>query len=441
MIKRIPVADLETGMFIADFNTPYLSHPFLPKQRRVRGAKDIDQMLRCGMKEVMIDTSRGRDSSKALGLREVDRQVEKDMIEDLQREDDAPRLAPDTIPLARELPKARRVYHDARQVVKEQFRDVRTGHPVDGEGAHETVKDLVDSIFRNRNALLSLSRIKSFDEYTFNHSINVAVLALNLAVHMGILDQELQRLGVGAVLHDLGKVRMPDGLIQKPGRFSEAEYEVVKSHAAHGAKLILDAGNLPKECATVPLNHHERYDGSGYPRQLAGLKVGKFGLITGIADVYDAMTTNRPYQKGMPPDVALRMTYQWAGTHFHPIYVRKFIQCLGIFPVGTLVRLDSGEVAVVVRQNRGELLRPWVRLVKAANGAPYSPLFDVDLRDPDPHGVKPFARSILGVLDPADHNVDVDQVMVNSSEEDTPEAAQTETRHRPLGANTDQAAL
>ena len=307
--------------------------------------------------------------------------------------------------------------------MKDQFEDVRTGHSVDGEGAHETVKDLVDSVFRNRNALLSLSRIKSFDEYTFNHSINVAVLALNLAVHMGILDQELQRLGVGAVLHDLGKVRMPDGLIQKPGRFSNTEYEVVKTHAAHGAKLILDAGNLPKECAAVPMNHHERYDGTGYPRRLTGLKVGKFGLITGIADVYDAMTTNRPYQKGMPPDVALRMTYQWAGTHFHPIYVRKFIQCLGIFPVGSVVGLDSDEVAVVVRQNRGELLRPWVRLARAPNGAPYTPPFDVDLRDPDPRGEKPFARSVKGVLDPARYGIDVDQVMTSGGVEADPEKA------------------
>ena len=421
MIKRIQVQNLEIGMFISDFNTPYLSHPFLPTQRKIRSAKDVDRMLRCGMAEVMIDTVRGRDSSSALGLREVDEVVEKEMLEDLQQEDELPTLAPDAIPLARELPKARRVYQDAKQVVKEQFEDVRTGHPVDGEGTHETVKDLVDSIFRNRNALLSLSRIKSFDEYTFNHSINVAVLALNLAVHVGILDQELQRLGVGAVLHDLGKVRMPDGLIQKPGRFSDTEYEVVKTHAAHGAKLILDAGNLPKECATVPLNHHERYDGSGYPRNLSGVRVGKFGLITAIADVYDAMTTNRPYQKGMPPDVALRMTYQWAGTHFHPIYVRKFIQCLGIFPVGSLVSLDSAEVGVVVRQNKGELVRPWVRLVRAPDKAPYEPYFDVDLRDPDPAGEKPFARSVKRVMDPTAQGVDVNFVLSQGGIEDEPE--------------------
>jgi len=425
MIKRIRVQHLEIGMFISDFNTPWLRHPFMPNQRLVRSARDVDNMLKCGMEEVMIDTRRGKDSPKAVPLREVDAQVERKMLEDLQEEEEdlGPSLAPDTIPLARELPKARKVYQDARNVVKTQFEDVRTGHPVDGEGAHETVKDLVDSIFRNRNALLSLSRIKSFDEYTFNHSINVAVLALNLAVHMGILDHELQRLGVGAVLHDLGKVRMPDGLIQKPGRFSDNEYEVVKTHAAHGAKLILDSGDLPKECAAVPLNHHERYDGTGYPRRLAGLQVGKFGLITAIADVYDAMTTNRPYQKGMPPDVALRMTYQWAGTHFHPIYVRKFIQCLGIFPVGSAVELDSGEAGVVVRQNKGELLRPWVRLVRAANRAPYRPYFDVDLRDPDPTGMMPFARSVRGILDPTRHDMDVDLVMTSNGAVDEPEAA------------------
>jgi HD-GYP domain-containing protein (c-di-GMP phosphodiesterase class II) len=214
------------------------------------------------------------------------------------------------------------------------------------------------------------------------------VWTLNLAVNLGILDNELLRLGIGTVLHDLGKVRLPEGLVRKQGPLDDAEVEILKTHAAHGAKR-----SMPSDCATVPLSHHERYDGSGYPRQLSGVRVGKFGLIASIADVYDAMTSDRSYQKAMSPTQALRKIYGWAGTHFHPLYVRKFIQCLGIYPIGTIVRLDTGEIGVVIRQNRGEPLRPWVRLEGRSLRPPVAVPVDVDLRDLDPDGVKLYGST------------------------------------------------
>ncbi|MBI5441902.1 MAG: HD domain-containing protein, partial [Deltaproteobacteria bacterium] len=239
----------------------------------------------------------------------------------------------------------------------------------------------------------------------------LAVLSLNLAVALGILDRELLRLGVGAILHDLGKVQLPEGLVQKRAPLDPREYELVKTHSLHGAKLLLEARDIPADCATVPLGHHERYDGTGYPRSVSGLGVGKFGLITAIADVYDAMTSDRPYQKGISPTEAMRRLYGWAGTHFHSVYVQRFIQCVGIYPIGTAVRLDTGEVGVVVRQNPGELLRPWVRLVGHRAAGPLSRWKDVDLRAPDPEGERPYARSVLAVLDRQEAGVDPEAVL------------------------------
>lgn len=417
MIKKIHVEDLELGMFISDFNTPWLRHPFFPNQIMVKGAKDIDRMLKYGMGDVHIDTEKGVDSEKAIPLLEANEKLQKQMHEDLGKssKDDDERKP--RVPFEVEFKRARELYVEAKIELKDQFHEVEEGNRVNGKKTQSKVEGIIDSIFRNRDAMISISNIKNFDEYTFHHCLNVAVMSLNLAINLGILDHELLRLGIGAVLHDLGKVRLPDGLIQKNGPLNFNEFEVVKTHAAHGAKIIMEARAVPKDCALVPLSHHERYDGSGYPRRLAGAAVGKFGLITSIADVYDAMTTNRPYQKGMTPTQALNKMYGWAGTHFHPIYMRKFIQCVGVYPVGTLVKLDTREIGVVVRQNRGELLRPWVRLIRAADGGPIEGYKDADLRDPDPRGEKLFARSVAIVLDPTESGINIEIVLGTPSEE------------------------
>ena len=168
---------------------------------------------------------------------------------------------------------------------------------------------------------------------------------------------------------------------------------------------------MPEDCALVAKNHHERYDGSGYPNALVGMGPGKFGLIAAIADVYDAMTTTRCYQQRFPPTTALKKVYEWAGSFFHPIYVRKFIQCLGIYPSGTVVQLDNGWVGVVLRQNRDELLHPWVRLCRDAAGRPLKTVQDVDLRHPAANEGAPEAREVVRVLEPKAAGVDPDAVL------------------------------
>jgi len=425
MLKKISVKHLKIGMFIHDFNMPWMKHPFLTNKKQLKSPKDLDILLNIGEGEVIIDTEKGGDSSHAYAIEEAQKEIDARLQEDIKNVKSS-ELGVDAesadakgreVPFEEELRKAREIYSESRQLLKKLFEEVRLGVNIDGVRTRRTVENMIASIFRNRDALLSLARIKSFHEYTYQHCINVAVLSLNLGMHMGILQDELLYLGVGAVLHDIGKVLIPQALVDKPGPLEPGEYELVKTHAAHGARLVLQAASVPDECAAVALNHHERYNGAGYPRKLSGMEPGKFGLITGLADVYDAMTTNRSYQEGMQPHIALKKVYEWGGTLFHPIYVQKFIQCLGIYPVGSMVKLDSGEVGVVCRQNRDQILRPWVRVAMDVNGKPLIQPLDVDLRKPDKNDFKKFSKSIIETLDPRKVIISVDKLLEKESVE------------------------
>ncbi len=426
MIKKIRVEHLEPGMFVSDLNTPWLRHPFLANHVTIRGARDIDRMLGCRMTEVFIDTERGRDSARALPARaaeaELDERLRRELLEVEEPAGEAPHAAFDT-----EYRQARDLYAEANLCVQREFGIVARGDRADGESATLMVGDLIASLFRNRDALLIQCRRQDFHQYNLRHSVNVALLSLVLGAELGILDKELLRLGLGALLHDLGNARIPDELIRRRGPLGGPEYEVVKTHSLHGAKLLLEARSVPMDCSAVPLGHHERFDGSGYPRRLEGIKVGKFGLVAAIADVYDAMTTDRPYQRGMTPTRALRKLYGWSGTHFHPVYVQKFIRCLGIYPVGSVVGLDTGETGVVVHQNPGQLLRPWVRLAGAADGSRLPHPRDVDLREAEPGGSGAFTRTVAQVLDPAAAGLEVDAVLAVAGDRATSPVAR-----RPL---------
>ncbi len=443
MIKKIAVEHLEPGMFVVDMNVPWFRHPFLRGRRHIRNAKDIDRIRRSGITHVYIDTERGRDSPHAVPVEEARRETEQGLLQDVASaepraavplppkhraqgpgpaEKEAPAPPPD--PFERELIRAREIYAEARRTVEEIFASVRAGARIDTRRVKAVVQDMIGSIFRNREALLSLARIKDYDAYTYQHSLNVATLALNLGVSVGVLEDELFRMGVGALLHDIGKTRIPDSIVRKPGRLTEDEFRIVRQHTVLGAQLLLEHRGVPEDSVNAALNHHERFDGSGYPRGLSGHGIGKFGLLCAVCDVYDAMTTHRPYQRAFSPAAALRRLYEWAGRFFHPVYVQKFIQCVGVYPAGTVVRLDTGEMGVVVRQNRDDLVRPWVRVVTTPQGQPLPTPMDVDLRKGDPRGEKAHARSVTSVVPPGRVRLDVDAVLAlpANPERDAPRA-------------------
>jgi putative nucleotidyltransferase with HDIG domain len=413
MIKKIRVEDLEVGMFVEDFNVPWMDHPFLVNRKTIRSLKEIQLLVDRQIREVYIDTSRGRDSAKAVSAEEDRAELREEMTREVLKPARAadPPPAADPSPFEEEMDTARGICGRAKVAVKEMLEDVRMGRSIDGERTARLVDEMVESIFRNKHALVSLSRLKSFDDYTFHHSVNVAVLSLALGRHLGILKGELRRLGIGAILHDVGKMMIPEEILNKPGRLTSSEFAVIQTHTLHGARILMESRDVPDDCAAVAMNHHERFDGRGYPRAVQGLAIGKFGLIAAIADVYDAITSDRVYHKGIPGHQALQKIYEWARTDFYPIYAEKFIQCIGVYPVGSLVGLDTGETGVVCRPNYDQLLRPRVRLVRRATGEPMSPAVEVDLAEPQGAGYKAFARSIRSVLDPAAFGVDVEAVL------------------------------
>ncbi|MBE0618791.1 MAG: HD-GYP domain-containing protein [Proteobacteria bacterium] len=410
MIKKVRVDDLEVGMFVDDFNVPWLDHPFLTNKKKLKSAKEIDLLRQHGVEEVYIDTRKGKDSPRSVPQAEADAVAEEELARVPSEELEPP--PGDSTPFEQELRKAREVYTEAKVVVQDLLQDARLGRSVDGERAATVVDKMVDSIFRNRDALASLSRLKNFDDYTFQHSLNVSVLALTLGRHLGIVKGELRRLGIGAVLHDVGKMRVPEQILNKPGRLTDDEFAVMKGHPLHGAKILMETPQVPDECSAVALNHHERFNGRGYPRGLQGLNIGKFGLISAIVDVYDAITSDRVYHKGMPSHQAVQKIYEWGKTDFYPIYVQKFIQCLGIYPIGSVVQLDTGEVGVVCRQNHDQLLRPRVRLVRGPASQPLRRFADVDLTEADPREEKPFFRTVVATLEPAEAGVNVGSVLL-----------------------------
>lgn len=421
MIKKIRVSDLEIGMFIDDMNTPYTDHPFLTNKRRVKSARDIDVLLQHNIQEVYIDTAKGSDSPNAVRAEEADSELRKELRrrvlaaepsheEEPPPEDTGP-IPAELVGYREELTKAKRVYTQAKTMVQDLLHEARLGKSVDGEKAQVVVNEMVDSIFRNQDALLSLSRLKNYDDYTFQHCLNVSVLTLALGRNLGMVQDELRRLGVGAILHDVGKMSIPEEILNKPGRYTDEEFAVMKNHPLLGAKILMNAPGVEEESVAVALNHHERFTGRGYPRGLEGMAIGKFGLISAIVDVYDAITSDRVYHKGLPSHQAIQKIYEWGKTDYYPVYVQKFIQCLGVYPIGTAVVLDTGELGVVYQQNHNDLLRPWARIIRDASGKPLPRPADVDLRELDSRGARKYLRTIQTVLLAEQAGLDIEKIL------------------------------
>lgn len=279
-----------------------------------------------------------------------------------------------------ELKEAKKVRNEAELLVREFLRDARLGKGIDAEKVTGTVGRMVDSVFRNQDALTSLARLKSFDDYTFAHCVNVCILSLALGRQMELERAELEDLGTGALLHDIGKMLVPDKILNKPGKLTDEEFAIMKSHAELGGEMLSSA-KINSTAMLVASQHHERYDGSGYHKGLAKGKIHIFARIAAVADVYDAMTSKRVYQSGMVPEEALKKLYLMRGTHFQPEIVERFIKCLGIYPIGTFVELNTGELAVVKMVNRSHPMQPRIQLLSDRDKRPCKTAQEVDLKD------------------------------------------------------------
>lgn len=247
-------------------------------------------------------------------------------------------------------------------------------------GLTETlIEGVVESMVRNANAMSLLSRLKKFDDYSYSHAVDVSIGLIAFGRQLGFPKEQLQQLGMGGLLHDIGLTRLPEYFVKHQGIFSAEEMETVRTHVALGAEMLREAENVPPEVIELVERHHERYDGSGYPAGLSGSNIGVFGSMAAIVDTYFTIISHRPYARARTSAAALRTIFNLSGKTLHPGLTEQFIQTIGIYPIGSLVELNNSEVAIVVRQSRLRRLRPTVLIVLDKKHRPYADPKTVDL--------------------------------------------------------------
>jgi HD-GYP domain-containing protein (c-di-GMP phosphodiesterase class II) len=365
-------------MFIHDLNCGWMDHPFLRKQFPVESGTDIAKIGDAGIREVYIDTGRGLDAGDAPTEAEVRRELEEEMIKVAGHEPAAAR----EVTTREELARAHKIHSEANLIVRSIMRDARLGHQVQVEQMEPVVEKITASILRNSGAMLSLTRIKNKDDYTFQHSVGVCALLVAFSRGMGLDDETIRQAGIGGMVHDVGKMQTPDNILNKPGKLTDDEFVVMRHHVVASREILEITPNISQTALHVAAQHHERYDGSGYPNHLKGDDISRIGQMAAIIDVYDAITSDRVYHKGMAPTEALRKLFEWSKFHFNPDLVHAFAKVVGIYPVGALVRLESERLAVVVEQREANMLQPLVRVMFDARRNYYLKPEEVDLSKP-----------------------------------------------------------
>jgi putative nucleotidyltransferase with HDIG domain len=375
MIKRISINKLRPEMYVSDLNCDWIPHHNMQKEGRIPNQAMVEELKRRGIKEVYIDTERGLDEADAFSQQEVEGQNQSKLNK-------AAELAMDSagsVRVEEELFKAEKLHSKAKDIMTDVLSDIKFGKPLETEAFDDLADGMIDSVVRNHNALACLGRIREKDNYLMEHSINLAVLMGIFAKAMKIERNTMHQAMVGALLHDIGKIMVPDNILHKPGKLDDNEFARMKQHVVFSRELLKKTPGIQPLTVDVAAQHHERIDGSGYPEGLTGCQICREGKMVAITDVYDAITADRCYHKGLAPTAALKKLLEWSGTHLEESLVHKFIRSMGIYPVGSLVLMDSGRLAVVIEASEKDQSRPIVKIIYSTKMKQFLPIEIIDL--------------------------------------------------------------
>jgi len=402
MLKKLKVNDVRLGMYLQEVCGSWMDHPFWKRSFKLTEDKDLNTLKNCGIDEIWIDTSKGLDVDAgvvALLQKEEELKVESELkkIEHTPQKTEAP------VSFQVELIAAKKLHTKTKEAVVSMFSDVRMGNALKLDDALSLVDEINQSIARNSSALVSLSRLKNADDYTYLHSVAVCVLMMALGRQLGLEGKVLKQVGIAGLMHDFGKVFIPNGVLNKPGKLTEEEFNIVKMHPLKGWQFLKNSNEVNDLTLDVCRHHHERVDGKGYPDKLSGEALTLFARMGAICDVYDAITSNRCYKKGWEPSESIRKMAEWKDGHFDEAIFHAFVKTVGIYPTGTLLKLKSGRLGVVIDQSQNILTKPLVKVFFSTRSN--APILQetIDLsKSPD---------SIANLENPLQWGFDLDKIM------------------------------
>ena len=402
-LQQIPVSELAHGMYVARLDRPWTDTPFLFQGFFIHHDDEID-VIRRYCRHVFIDVVRGGqpvDSGRPRTITDVTAQRPS-----AQPRPDGHIAYERQAPVEYEMPAARAIYQETTQAVKDVIRHLQETGYLNIDVAQQAVAQVMDSVLRNPDAMTWLARMKTHDEYVYQHSINSSIWGLAFGRHLGLDRRAIYEIGLGCMLQDVGKTRLPALLLAKTGTLSKSEMRVIHSHVEHSVAIMHNTPGVTQRMLDMVQSHHERFDGSGYPAGLKGNDIPTFAKIGGMVDCYDALISPRPYAVQLTPHLALREIYTWRGTLFQPEVVEQFMQVMGVFPTGSVVELNTGAVGVVISQNESRRLRPRLMLIldekkqRLARFETVDLLYDQEWSDTDKHWIEKHVDAAAYGIDP-----------------------------------------
>lgn len=374
MIRKITIDQLLPDMYVVDLHKRWFDHSLWQSKFKVRDDAHVSKIREEGISEISIDTARGIDlpPTPIARINQIDLKLKS--LAEIRA------ATPRTVSLGEERRRANRLLVDAGNTVSGLMLSARAGNNVDAAYLEPIVSKMIASVIRNPDALVPLARLKRMDAYATQHAVATAALIIAFGRHQGMPEPEIEKLALGTMVKDIGHAALDARLTAKQGMLSKDEFSIVQSHVEEGLAVLDATTRLSETSVAVVLEHHERYNGCGYPYRMIGDEISVAGRMAAIVDTYDAMTSDRPYRAAMSPSQTLRQLYDEAGFQYDPALVSAFIKTIGIYPVGTLVLLESGHLAVVEQLHADNMLTPTVRVIYHTGRQQYvtTPV-DVDL--------------------------------------------------------------